>query len=122
MSGNPAGFNITHASRDAALFVLTTTDVFPITADNTDASSITVPDNNINADFCFGDADILISGGLWPHISSRERAPQRGYITMFTMMGSEHAEHDDTGGVDGESSEDDGCPQVPRHLQSAVHL
>ena len=122
MNGNPAGFNITHASGDAALFVLTAANVFSSMADNTDASSIIMPDNNSDADFRFGNADILISGGLWPHISSRGLAPQRGYITVFTMVGSEPAEHDDTSGVDRESSEDDGCPQVPRHLQSTVYL
>ena len=67
MSGSTAGFNITHASRDTALFVFTAADVFPSPADNTNASSTTVPDNNGNVDnFRFDnankavDADILI--------------------------------------------------------------
>ena len=66
MSGSATGFNITHASRDTALFVFTTADVFRSLADNTNASSITMPYNNSKVDFCFNDtneavdADILI--------------------------------------------------------------
>ena len=66
MSGSATGFNITHASRDTTLFVFTTADIFPSPADNTNASSTTMPDNNGNADFHFDDtnkavdADILI--------------------------------------------------------------
>ena len=41
---------------------------------------------------------------------------------MFTMAGGKPAEHSDTGGVDRESLEDDGCPQVPRQLRPTVHL
>ena len=73
-SGSAAGFDITHANRDSALFVFTTTEVFPSLADNTYARSTTVPDNNSNADFCFDnadkavDADILILGGHRPHV------------------------------------------------------
>ena len=65
-SGSAAGFDITHASRDTALFVSTAADVFPSPADNTNARSTTMPDNNGNADFHFDnankavDADILI--------------------------------------------------------------
>ena len=57
MSGSTAGFDITHASRDTALFVFTATDVFPRPADNTNARSTTMPDNNGNVDFRFDDAD-----------------------------------------------------------------
>ena len=57
MSESTAGFNITHASRDTALFVFTAADIFPSPADNTNASSTTMPDNNGNADFRFDDAD-----------------------------------------------------------------
>ena len=41
---------------------------------------------------------------------------------MFTMVGGRPAEHGNTGGVDRGSSEDDGRPQVPRHLWPTVHL
>ena len=128
MSGSAAGFNITHASRDTTLFVFTTTNVFPSLADNTNASSITMPDNNGNADFHFDDADeavdanILIWGGLQPHVNRWGWTPPRGYITVFTMAGGKPAEHSDTGGVDRGSSEDDGHPQVPRQLRPTVHL
>ena len=61
MSGITTGFNITHASRDTALFVFTTADVFPSLADNTNASSTTVPDNNGNADFHFDNADKAVN-------------------------------------------------------------
>ena len=72
MSGSTTGFNITHVSRDTTLFVFTAADVLPSPADNTNASSTTMPDNNSNVDFCFDDADeavdanIPISGGLQP--------------------------------------------------------
>ena len=128
MSGSAAGFNITHASRDTALFVFTAADIFPSPADNTNASSTTVPDNNGNADFHFDDtdkavnADKLIWGGLRPHINCRGWTPPRGYITVFTMVGGKPAEHSDTGGVDRGSSEDDGRPQMPRQLWPTVHL
>ena len=64
MSGSAAGFNITHASRDTALFVFTAADVFLSPADNTNASSITVPDNNSNADFHFNDADEAVDADI----------------------------------------------------------
>ena len=64
MSGSAAGFNITHASRDTALFVFTATDVFPSPADNTNASSTTVPDNNGHADFCFDDNDKAVDADI----------------------------------------------------------
>ena len=66
MSGSAAGFDITHANRDTALFVFTAADIFPSPADNTNARGTTVPDNNGNADSHFDDtnqavdADILI--------------------------------------------------------------
>ena len=64
MSGSTAGFNITHASRDTALFVFTATDVFPSPADNTNASSITMPDNNSNVDFRFNDANEAVDTNI----------------------------------------------------------
>ena len=69
MSESTAGFNITHASRDTALFVFTAADVFPRPADNTNASSSTMPDNNGNVDFRFDDAPIKLST---PTYSSEE--------------------------------------------------
>ena len=51
---------------DTTLFVFTTAKVLPSLADNTNASSTTMPDNNSSVDFCFDnidkdvDADILI--------------------------------------------------------------
>ena len=50
-----AGFSITHANRDAALFVFTVTNVFP--ADDSNASGTTMPDNNGKVDFRFDDAN-----------------------------------------------------------------
>ena len=64
MSGRATGFNITYASRDTALFVFTTADVFPRPADNTNARSATVPDNNGNADFRFDDADKAVDANI----------------------------------------------------------
>ena len=64
MSGRAAGSDITHASRDTALFVLTTADIFPRPADNTNARSATMPDNNGNADFRFDDANEAVDADI----------------------------------------------------------
>ena len=64
MSESAAGFNITNASRDTALFVFTAADVFPSPADNTNANSTAVPDNNGNVDFRFDDADKAVDADI----------------------------------------------------------
>ena len=64
MSGSATGLNITHASRDTVLFVFTAADVFPSPADNTNASSTTMLDNNSNADFCFNDANKAVDADI----------------------------------------------------------
>ena len=62
MTGSATGFNITHANRDAALFVCTVTNVFP--ADNSNASGTTMPDNNGKVDFCFNDTDENVNADI----------------------------------------------------------
>ena len=63
-SGRATGFDITHAIRDNALFVFTAADVFPRLADNTNARSATMPDNNGNVDFRFDNADKAVNTNI----------------------------------------------------------
>ena len=64
MSGSAAGFDITHASRNAAISVFTAADAFPRLTDNTNARGTTVPDNNSNADFRFDDTDKAVDANI----------------------------------------------------------